>query len=89
MGWSLAIKIPRYKKNLTTPVVDDIQASVTDNTMKESASEKKSPNLLQEEEEEGAQEANDDYNVNAEANKVYQKKNRMVVTLEEEKKTME
>ena len=89
MGWSLAIKIPRYKKKLTTPVVDDIQASVTDNTMKESASEKKSPNLLQEEEEEGAQEANDDYNVNAEANKVYQKKNRMVVTLEEEKKTME
>ena len=47
------------------PVIDDIQASVTVNTTKKSDFEKNIPNLLQEEEENVAKEANDDADVNA------------------------
>ena len=57
-----------------TPVVDDIQASVTGNKMKKSVSEgKKIPDLLKEEEN-VAGEADDDAVVNTEENKVNDKK---------------
>ena len=58
-----------------TPVVDDIQDSVTGNTIKHSDEEKKNPYLLQEEEEQEYEEANDDADVNSKANKVNEHNN--------------
>ena len=62
-------------------VVDDIQASVTINTMKQWSS-RKNPDLLQKEEENVAEEANDIAAVNAEANKFDDNNNEMFVTTE-------
>ena len=54
--------------------------------MKQSVSRvKKNPVLLQEEEENVAEETNDDADVNVEANKINDKKKYMVITMKEEK----
>ena len=48
------------------PVVDDIQASLTDNTIENSASGKKNnPDLSQEDEEQEAEEVIDDADINS------------------------
>ena len=73
-----------------TPVVDDIQASLTGNTIEQSASGKKNnPDLLQEEEEQEVEEANDDADVNAEANEIDEYNNNKVISMEEEQNTLE
>ena len=70
---------------LITPGVDEKQASVTGNTMNQSVQGgKKNPVLLQEEEENLAEDNNADADVNAEANKINDKKKDMVVTTKEE-----
>ena len=69
--------------------VDEKQASVTGNTTKQSVYKKKqNPVLLQEEEENIAEETNYDAYVNVEANKVHDKNNDMVVTMKEEKNNL-
>ena len=68
-----------------TPVVDDIQASVTVNTIEQSDSEGgKNPIFLQE-----SEDANNDTGVNAEENKSMKTTKHMVVSIEEEQKTLE
>ena len=83
MGPSLAIKILRYwwffKR---TPAVDDIQDLLTGNTIEKSASGKKNnPYLLHEDKEQESEEANYDSYVNAEANKIYEDNNDMVISM--------
>ena len=57
--------------------------------MKQSVSGEKNSFLLQEEEENVAEETNDDTDVKAEANKFNDNKKDMVVTMKEERKTLE
>ena len=66
------------------------QASVTGNTVKQSVSGgENNPILLQEEEQNVAEETNDDTAVNTEANEINDKNKHMAVTIEEENKTLE
>ena len=60
MGWSLAIITPRFRRFFKkTPVVDDIQDSLTSNTIEQPASgRKKNPDFSQEDEEQASEEAN-------------------------------
>ena len=90
MGWPLAPWVGHSKlRSLNTyylfkgtPVVDEKQAILSVNTMKQSVSRgEKNPVLLREEEENVAEETNDDADVNAEANEINYKKKDMVVKL--------
>ena len=65
-----------------TPDVDEKQASVTGNTVKQLVFRGgENPVLLQEEEENVAEDTNDDAGVNAKANEINDKKKDMVVTI--------
>ena len=60
MGWSLAIITPRFRWFFKkTPVVDDIQASLTSTKIEQSASGRKNnQEFSREDEEEASEEAN-------------------------------
>ena len=61
-------------------VIDDIQDSLTDDKIEQSASvREKNPYLLQEYEEQEAEEVNADADINAESNKIDKENNRMII----------
>ena len=61
-------------------VIDDIQDSLTDDKIEQSASvREKNPYLLQEYEEQEAEEVNADADINAESNKIDEENNRMII----------
>ena len=71
-----------------TPGVDEKKASVTVDTMKQSVyKEGSNLVLLQEEEENVAEDINDDADVNAESNTINDNKKYMVVKIKEDKNT--
>ena len=71
-------------------VVDDIQASSTGTIFEQSASGRKNnPDMLQEYEEQEVEEANSYAGVNAEANKIDEENNDMIISMEGEQKTLE
>ena len=89
VGHSQLISLDTYDLFKRTPNVDEKQASVTGNTIKQSVSRGgKNTDLLQEEEENVSEETNDDANVNTEANKVNDDKKDLVFTMKEENKTL-
>ena len=65
MGWSLAIITPRFRWFFKkTPVVDEIQASLTSTTIEQSApGMKNNQDFSQEDEEQASEEANVDADV--------------------------
>ena len=66
-------------------VVDDVQASLTSTTFGLSGSgRKENPYLLQEDEQQEAEEANDDTDVNIESNKIDEENNGINISMEEE-----
>ena len=71
-------------------VIDDIQASLTGTMIKKSSfGRKKNPYLLQEAEEQEAEEENADADVTAEANKIYEDDDGMIISMKEYQKTLE
>ena len=74
VGHSQLISLDTDNSFKITPDVDEKQATVTGNTVKQSVSRGgENPVLLQEEEENISEETNDDSDVNAEANEINDK----------------
>ena len=90
VGRSQLRSLDTYDFLKITRVVDEKQASVTGNTMKQSVYvEKKNPDLMQQEEENVAEETTEDADVNAEANEVDDNNKDMVVTMKYDRKNLE
>ena len=84
------ISLDTYALFKITPCVDEKQASVTVNTMKQSVSGKKRIQILSQEEEYNVSEETNDYaDVKSEANKINDKKKDIVVKMKEEIMTLE
>ena len=88
VGHQQLISLYTYDLFKRTPVFDEKQASVTENTTKQSVyGEKSYLVLLQEKEENVAEETNDDADINEEANKINDNKKEIFVIMKEEKNT--
>ena len=91
MGWSLEINTPRCrKKNQKKQFIHRIQYGLTGTTIEQSASvRKKNPVLLQYSEEQESEWANYNADVTAKAHKMDMDNNNTIISIEEQKKTLE
>ena len=69
--------------------IDDIQASLSGTTIEQSAlGRKKNTDLLQEDEEQEAEDVNDDADINAKVNKIDVDKNNIIISMDEDQNTL-